>query len=95
MADQVHFGRSGPLWPIKSTLADQVHFGRSGPLWPIKSTLADLYIYMSAGPFRGHQAARVRLPISRCLISLQSDVLSADVNVQMSDVAMVDSRTED
>ena len=43
----------------------------------------------------GHQAARVEVPISRCPISFQSDVLSAEVNVQMSDVAIVDSRTED
>ena len=39
LADQVHFGRSRPLWcrsgqlwSISSTLADQVHFGLSGPL---------------------------------------------------------------
>ena len=43
----------------------------------------------------GHQAAKLEFPIIRCPISLQSDVLSADVNVQMSDVAMADSRTED
>ena len=43
----------------------------------------------------GHQAAKSVFPIIGCPISLQSDVLSADVNVQMSDVAMVDSRTED
>ena len=56
-------------------------------------TLSFTIIYPPA-PW-GHQAARPRLPISRCPISLQSDVLSADVNVQMSDVAMADSRTED
>jgi len=28
LADQVHFGRPGPLWSIKSTLADQVHLAQ-------------------------------------------------------------------
>lgn len=59
------------------------------------TTQRDHEVTGSAGPFRGHQAVKGELPIIRCPISHQSDVLSADVNVQMSDVAMVDSRTED
>ena len=50
LLDQLHFGRSGALWPIRSALADRVHFGRSGPLWPTRSTLADRVRSVQRGP---------------------------------------------